>query len=109
MDKCSCVKSLCDGYDVESDTYREFKRERKACLQDDKLHKKNIYILIRKRGVSHQSKKQYQFKKSEGTSKHTKQSTLQEMFQNTSKQVLKPEPQPSTSGTCASVLTKCFL
>jgi len=37
MDKCSCVKSLCDGYDVESDKYREFKRERKVCLQDEKL------------------------------------------------------------------------
>jgi hypothetical protein len=31
-----------------------------------------------------------------------KQHTLQEMYQNTSKKVSKPEPQPSTSGTCVS-------
>lgn len=56
MDKWYCVKSLCDGYDVQSDKYREFKRERKVCLQDDKLYRKKK-ILERKRGVSYQSKK----------------------------------------------------
>jgi hypothetical protein len=34
--------------------------------------------------------------------KHMKDLTLKEMFQNASKQVSKPEPQPSTSGTCVS-------
>jgi len=55
MDKCFCLKSLCDGYDVESDKYREFNRERKICLEDDKPYRKKR-LLIWKRRVSHQSK-----------------------------------------------------
>jgi hypothetical protein len=33
-----------------------------------------------------------------------KQPILQELFQNASKQVLNPDPQPSTSGTFASAV-----
>ena len=33
-----------------------------------------------------------------------KRLTLQEVFQNASKQVLKSEPQPSASGTCVSAV-----
>jgi len=56
MNKCSCLKSLCDGYDVESDKYREFNREGKICLQDDKPYRKKRIICMEKRSVKSEQK-----------------------------------------------------
>jgi hypothetical protein len=47
---------LCDGYDVESDKYREFNRKGKVCLQDDKPYRKKKIIGMEKRNVKPEQK-----------------------------------------------------
>ena len=95
---CFCLKSMCDGNDVESDNYREFKRGRKLCWKGDKSLYKNVSV-VWNTGVSHRSNKWCQYNKLKNTSKHMKLPTLHEMFQSDPKQL---EPQRSTSGTCVS-------